>query len=85
MPSEKPVVLIADDDPVNLDVLVHTLEQDYFLVIAKNGKRALELAHSHHPDHHAETRPEYPWGYRIPPSRFHALRPYQDSRGRTAL
>ena len=50
MPSEKPVVLIADDDPVNLDVLVHTLEQDYFLVIAKNGKRALELAHSHHPD-----------------------------------
>ena len=50
MQSNKPVVLVVDDDPVNLDILVQTLEQDYFLIIAKNGKRALELARSHQPD-----------------------------------
>ena len=50
MQSNKPVVLVVDDDPVNLDILVQTLEQDYFLIIAKNGKRALELARSHRPD-----------------------------------
>lgn len=50
MQSNKPVVLVVDDDPVNLDVLVQTLEKDYFLIIAKNGKRALELAASHQPD-----------------------------------
>ncbi len=50
MQSNKPVVLVVDDDPVNLDILVQTLEQDYFLIIAKNGKRALDLAFSHHPD-----------------------------------
>ena len=50
MQPNKPVVLVVDDDPVNLDILVQTLEQDYFLIIAKNGKRALDLAFSHHPD-----------------------------------
>lgn len=50
MQTEKPVILIVDDDPVNLDVLVQTLEQEFFLVIAKNGKRALELARAQHPD-----------------------------------
>lgn len=50
MQSNKPTVLVVDDDPVNLDVLVQTLEQDYFLIIAKNGKRALELASEHQPD-----------------------------------
>ena len=49
MQPNKPVVLVVDDDPVNLDILVQTLEQDYFLIIAKNGKRALDLAFSHHP------------------------------------
>ena len=44
MQPNKPVVLVVDDDPVNLDILVQTLEQDYFLIIAKNGKRALDLA-----------------------------------------
>ena len=50
MQPNKPVVLVVDDDPVNLDILVQTLEQDYFLIIAKNGKRAMDLAFSHHPD-----------------------------------
>ena len=50
MQPNKPVVLVVDDDPVNLDILVQTLEQDYFLIIAKNGKRALDLAFSNHPD-----------------------------------
>ena len=37
MQSNKPVVLVVDDDPVNLDILVQTLEQDYFLIIAKTA------------------------------------------------
>lgn len=41
MQPNKPVVLVVDDDPVNLDILVQTLEQDYFLIIAKNGKLSL--------------------------------------------
>lgn len=47
MQPNKPVVLVVDDDPVNLDILVQTLEQDYFLIIAKNGKRALEIGRAH--------------------------------------
>ncbi len=50
MQSNKPVVLVVDDDPVNLDILVQTLEQDYFLIIAKNCKRAPQLPRSHQPD-----------------------------------
>ena len=50
MQPDKPVILVVDDDPVNLDILVRTLERDYFLIIAKNGKRALELAAAHRPD-----------------------------------
>lgn len=50
MPNDKPRVLVVDDDPVNLDILVRTLEQDFFVVIARNGLRALELARAAPPD-----------------------------------
>jgi putative two-component system response regulator len=43
-------VLIADDEPTNLQVLRHVLQDDYRLLFAKDGQRALDLARTERPD-----------------------------------
>ena len=43
-PKKRHTVLLVDDVPANIDVLRYTLESDYDLKVAINGKRALELA-----------------------------------------
>ena len=50
MEKAKPLVLIVDDTPTNIDLLVNTLKYDYRLGIAKNGPRALEYAEKYVPD-----------------------------------
>jgi putative two-component system response regulator len=40
----RPKLLLVDDEPSNLQVLRHTLQEDYRLVFAKDGEKALELA-----------------------------------------
>jgi signal transduction histidine kinase len=48
--DEKPTVLIVDDEPANLKILIATLEDDYNLVVAKNGADALERVTYKTPD-----------------------------------
>ncbi|MFH0726350.1 MAG: HD domain-containing phosphohydrolase [Pseudomonadota bacterium] len=50
MKNIKPLVLIVDDNPANLDVLVDTLRLDYRLAVAKSGTRAIAFTESHPPD-----------------------------------
>ncbi len=42
--SHRPTVLIVDDTPANLDLLVEILKGDYRTKVAIHGERALELA-----------------------------------------
>ncbi|WP_027185436.1 GGDEF domain-containing response regulator [Desulfovibrio inopinatus] len=48
--KEKPQLLIVDDAPANLKILVDMLKSDYRIVFAKEGKTALQLAASKKPD-----------------------------------
>ncbi len=50
MPAEKQTVLVVDDTPENIDVLVGTLKSDYNVKAAINGKMALKVVHSTPPD-----------------------------------
>ena len=43
-------VLVVDDSPKNVDLLVNTLKNDYRLGIARNGPNALDYAEKYHPD-----------------------------------
>ena len=43
-------ILVVDDEPINIDVLTGLLKQDYRLIVAKNGARALKAAQSGNPD-----------------------------------
>ena len=43
---KKHAVLIVDDTPTNIKVLMETLKEDYRIVAAVNGERALQLAAS---------------------------------------
>jgi diguanylate cyclase (GGDEF)-like protein len=43
-------VLIADDDPLNRQVLAELLKPEYTVLLAKNGAQALERAARHAPD-----------------------------------
>lgn len=43
-------LLLVDDEPANLQVLRNILSEDYRLLFAKDGDRALELAHAEKPD-----------------------------------
>lgn len=43
-------LLLVDDEATNLQVLRHTLQDDYRLLFAKNGEKALALAREEHPD-----------------------------------
>lgn len=46
----KPTILIVDDTPANLTLLMGLLKDDYKLKVANNGTKALELAMSSPPD-----------------------------------
>ena len=48
--TRQPTLLLVDDEPLNLQVLRHTLQDDYRLLFARDGIRALELAASEQPD-----------------------------------
>ena len=43
----KPVVLVVDDTPFNIDVLRGVLSSNYTLKVATNGEKALSLARAH--------------------------------------
>ncbi len=50
-PAVQPVLLLVDDTPTNLQVLMRTLSgRGYRLLVAKNGETALEIAKKAHPD-----------------------------------
>jgi len=40
---QKPLILIVDDTPLNIQVLAETLNQDYRIRVALNGKQALAM------------------------------------------
>jgi putative two-component system response regulator len=44
---EKAKILIVDDTPENIQILMETLKSDYKIVAAVNGQKALELAEKH--------------------------------------
>lgn len=43
-------ILIVDDEPLCIHFLVHILQKDYTIFVAKNGKSAVEIASNHLPD-----------------------------------
>ena len=47
--DRRPSILLVDDEPANLHVLKHILQDAYRLLFARDGERALELASSEHP------------------------------------
>ena len=50
MNSSRPLILIVDDNPTNIDLLVNTLKAEHRLGIAKNGPKALEYVARQKPD-----------------------------------
>ena len=46
----KHTLLLVDDEPINLQVLRHTLQSDYRLLFAKDGETALEIIKNETPD-----------------------------------
>lgn len=50
MSIEKPVVLIVDDTPENLQLLVSHLNQEYRVLAANSGKKALQSVRRNPPD-----------------------------------
>lgn len=50
MTRKKHSLLLVDDEATNLQLLRHTLQDDYRLIFAKDGKTALELAQQELPD-----------------------------------
>jgi len=49
-PDSRPRLLLVDDEPTNLHVLRHVLQDDYRLLFATDGERALALAAQQRPD-----------------------------------
>ncbi|PCI27033.1 MAG: hypothetical protein COB67_09585 [SAR324 cluster bacterium] len=43
-------ILVVDDEPANLDILVDTLSQNYEVMVAVNGSNALEIVAEQQPD-----------------------------------
>ncbi|MET0094322.1 MAG: response regulator, partial [Sedimenticola sp.] len=41
-----PLILVVDDSPESIDMLVEILKDSYKIKVAKNGQRALEIAQS---------------------------------------
>lgn len=50
MSSKKATILVVDDAPSNIDILLSILEDDYEVLVATDGEGALELAHEEMPD-----------------------------------
>lgn len=48
--NKKPFILIVDDNPTNLHVLANTLGEEYEVLVATNGIRALEIANDNELD-----------------------------------
>lgn len=48
--ADKPLILIVDDNPTNIDLLVDALKEDYRLGISKTGLKAIEFAETYQPD-----------------------------------
>lgn len=48
-PDTRPILLLVDDEPTNLQVLRHALQADYRLLFALDGFKALELVASERP------------------------------------
>ncbi len=48
--DKRPRLLLVDDEPTNLQVLRGVLQTDYRLFYARDGEKALALAHSERPD-----------------------------------
>ena len=46
----RPLVLVVDDEPSNLQLMRKLLDQDYRLLFAKDGARAIELARTERPN-----------------------------------
>lgn len=46
MDSEKQTILVVDDESVNIDLLCHLFEDDYVVLAANSGQRALNIAFS---------------------------------------
>ena len=49
-PDSRATLLLVDDEPTNLQVLRHTLQEHYRLLFAKSGQAALELVAKELPD-----------------------------------
>ncbi|CAK0745907.1 hypothetical protein CCP3SC1_150008 [Gammaproteobacteria bacterium] len=43
-------ILIVDDEPINLEILIEILEDDYDITVALDGAQAIELARDTRPD-----------------------------------
>lgn len=48
--TNRPTVLVVDDNRLNIDLLVEILKNDYQLLVALNGERALEIVQDTLPD-----------------------------------
>ncbi|MFC3116165.1 HD domain-containing phosphohydrolase [Cellvibrio fontiphilus] len=48
--DSRPKLLVVDDEPLNLQVLRQILQQDYQLLFARDGEKAISLAQSEAPD-----------------------------------
>lgn len=46
----RPTLLLVDDEPTNLHVLRHILQQDYRLIYARDGEKALHLCQQEQPN-----------------------------------
>ena len=47
---QTPCILIVDDESENLHVLANALQDEYRIIFARDGRKALEMARQHHPD-----------------------------------
>jgi CheY-like chemotaxis protein len=43
-------ILIVEDIELNIDLLTQLLEDDYYLLVARDGVQGVALAEQHHPD-----------------------------------
>ena len=50
MPAPKPVLLVADDTPANIELVDDILGADFEILVALDGQEALDTASSEHPE-----------------------------------